>query len=58
MTTAHSESFQFYQIGFRCCGDPAGEGSPKAPPAPQGASSGGEGANGLGRPSALGLAGS
>jgi formylglycine-generating enzyme len=22
MTTAHDESFKYYQIGFRCCGDP------------------------------------
>ncbi len=22
MTTAHNELFEFYQIGFRCCGDP------------------------------------
>jgi formylglycine-generating enzyme len=29
MTIAHNEEFQFYQIGFRCCGDP-GQGGPKA----------------------------
>ena len=22
MTTGHPESFRYYQIGFRCCGDP------------------------------------
>jgi formylglycine-generating enzyme len=30
MTIAHNEEFQFYQIGFRCCGDPA-PASDKAP---------------------------
>jgi sulfatase modifying factor 1 len=25
MTTAHGEDFQFYQIGFRCCGDAASD---------------------------------
>jgi hypothetical protein len=23
MTTAHEETFRYYQIGFRCCGDPS-----------------------------------
>jgi formylglycine-generating enzyme required for sulfatase activity len=37
MTTAHSEEFQFYQIGFRCCSDPQGTApattpKPAAPP--------------------------
>jgi formylglycine-generating enzyme len=30
MTTAHNEEFAFYQIGFRCCGDPL-PGSSSAP---------------------------
>jgi hypothetical protein len=32
MTTAHYENFVFYQIGFRCCADAAGDmaGAPKA----------------------------
>jgi sulfatase modifying factor 1 len=40
MTIAHNEEFAFYQIGFRCCGEPAGAGKgpsalghgPVAPP--------------------------
>jgi sulfatase modifying factor 1 len=28
MTIAHSEEFSFYQIGFRCCGDPSLSGGP------------------------------
>jgi hypothetical protein len=28
MTIAHNEEFAFYQIGFRCCGEPAGKGAP------------------------------
>jgi hypothetical protein len=31
MTTAHNEEFSFYQIGFRCCGEPSA--SPAAPAA-------------------------
>jgi sulfatase-modifying factor enzyme 1 len=27
MTIAHDEEFSFYQIGFRCCGDPASSGT-------------------------------
>ncbi len=34
MTTAHGEDFQFYQIGFRCCADAAGEAPTAAPPKP------------------------
>lgn len=35
MTTAHSESFVFYQIGFRCCADPgAGSAAASKPVAP------------------------
>jgi sulfatase modifying factor 1 len=33
MTIAHNEEFEFYQIGFRCCGEPT-PGSDK-PPAPK-----------------------
>ncbi|MCL2724518.1 MAG: formylglycine-generating enzyme family protein [Polyangiaceae bacterium] len=29
MTTAHYESFAFYQIGFRCCSDPGADGAAK-----------------------------
>jgi hypothetical protein len=29
MTTAHNELFEFYQIGFRCCGDATGPGEAK-----------------------------
>jgi len=28
MTIAHNEEFSFYQIGFRCCGEPTGKGAP------------------------------
>ena len=41
MTILHSEIFRFYQIGFRCCADPAGggEGAPKNRPSrPEGPS--------------------
>jgi formylglycine-generating enzyme required for sulfatase activity len=37
MTTAHEETFRYYQIGFRCCGElpggavPAGPGGERAP---------------------------
>jgi formylglycine-generating enzyme required for sulfatase activity len=27
MTTAHDENFEFYQIGFRCCGSPTTQGA-------------------------------
>ncbi len=30
MTTAHDENFEFYQIGFRCCGDAAAPSTPQA----------------------------
>ncbi len=33
MTTAHGEDFSFYQIGFRCCADAAGEPSATTKPA-------------------------
>jgi sulfatase modifying factor 1 len=38
MTTAHEETFRYYQIGFRCCGDSAG---PKLQPAQSVPASGG-----------------
>jgi sulfatase modifying factor 1 len=37
MTIAHNEEFSFYQIGFRCCGEPTSTDKP-AGPTPDGAS--------------------
>jgi sulfatase modifying factor 1 len=31
MTIAHNEEFAYYQIGFRCCGDPSPASSAPAP---------------------------
>ncbi len=31
MTTAHYEDFSFYQLGFRCCGDPDKKAAPGTP---------------------------
>ena len=33
MTTAHDENFAFYQVGFRCCADPAASSPPSTAPA-------------------------
>jgi Sulfatase-modifying factor enzyme 1 len=32
MTTAHEETFRYYQIGFRCCGDPSSAKLQSVPP--------------------------
>jgi len=44
MTTAHYEMFSFYQIGFRCCGEPGMVAAPAMESAPSGNAEGGEGA--------------
>ena len=56
MTIAHNELFEFYQIGFRCCGD-SGAGAPGKGEAGVGKS---VGAGGIGNRGAQGtvLAGS
>jgi hypothetical protein len=52
MTTAHNEDFQFYQIGFRCCGEPTqpsgGKATDKAMGLPGAAGTGGAGGVGAG----------
>jgi formylglycine-generating enzyme len=43
MTIAHNEEFSFYQIGFRCCGEPTPTGdkvTPQGPAAPAGGAQG------------------
>ncbi len=55
MTTAHNELFEFYQIGFRCCGDP-GKVAPAG--APQHGPSDGVAGHGTGGAQGTVLAGS
>jgi hypothetical protein len=60
MTTAHYEGFSFYQIGFRCCGEPSKD-TVVAPSGPAGQGTGGIGAGagaGKGAPGSAGAAAS
>ena len=61
MTTAHSEDFEFYQIGFRCCSDaqtaaPAAAQKPAAPPSGTSANPGAADTSSVGGGGSLGPA--